>query len=119
MYRYSTTAKKDIFLFFYFSHFYLRFRVPDALLPLKLEGVNLTIDIQAEDRSVEFATVVDGKLNSLQKVDSPREKFNFEIVEAKALELNSKNEWVLRSRSIVLWTRPTWLPGESTTSKLK
>ncbi|MED5286653.1 MAG: hypothetical protein VYC71_11765, partial [Planctomycetota bacterium] len=37
---------------------------------------------------------VDGELNPLQKVDSPREKFNFEIVDAKALELNSKNEWV-------------------------
>ncbi|MEE3032584.1 MAG: hypothetical protein VX904_07825, partial [Planctomycetota bacterium] len=77
-----------------YSTVYLRFRVPDSLIPLQLEGVNLSIDIQAEDRRVEFATVVDGELNPLQKVDSPREKFNFEIVDAKALELNSKNEWV-------------------------
>ena len=77
-----------------YSTVYLRFRVPDSLVPLKLERVNLSIEIQAEDRSVEFATVVDGQLNALQKVDSPREKFNFDIVDAKALELNSKNEWV-------------------------
>ena len=77
-----------------YSTVYLRFRVPDSVIPLKLEGVNLSIDIQAEDRRVEFATVIDGELNPLQNVDSPREKFNFEIVDAKALELNSKNEWV-------------------------
>jgi hypothetical protein len=77
-----------------YSTVFLRFRIPDALLPIRLDRVKLSIDLQAEDRAVEFATLVDGELSPLKRVESPREAFTFEVEDPASLSLNPKNEWV-------------------------
>ena len=77
-----------------YSTVFLRFKVPEALVPIRLDRVKFSIDLQAEDRTVEFATVIDGELNPLKRVDSPRETFTFEVTDTPSLGLNPKNEWV-------------------------
>jgi hypothetical protein len=53
------------------SRTWLRFQIPEAVLPLELQQARLTVEVTAPDRTVEIARWIEGRIESLSSRDNP------------------------------------------------
>jgi hypothetical protein len=69
---------------------HLRFQLPAEVLPLEVERARLTARIEAPGRRVTVAGLDAGRPVALAQVDSPLDRLNVEIAEARLLRLDAE-----------------------------
>ncbi len=74
---------------------WLRFQVPEAVLPLQIQSARLTVQITAPNRTVQIVRRVDERTQSLRKVDNPIGQIELTLQGATLPELDAAGRLLL------------------------
>ena len=77
------------------SRVWLRFQVPQSVLPLAVEEATLTVRIEAPEREVELQAVAEGQARTLVRRESPMESIQVEVDEPGLLRLDADGGLIL------------------------
>lgn len=76
------------------THF-ISVKLPPALLPLRLDKIDVSLEIEANDLSVTLLGVEDGATFELVSETSPRGTIRLSIEDPRALRVSADGEWLL------------------------
>lgn len=77
---------------------YLRFKIPESVLPLKLDRADFSFAIDAKDRDVEIMTVRDGKDFAIQSYKNSTDARSIVFDDPSDLAVTASGEWVVGIR---------------------
>ena len=75
---------------------WVRFQIPSELLPLEIERVTLTIDINAPLRTVELSTGLPSGMVSISKRNEMVGQFTFSVEQTEAIQLDEAGGFLVR-----------------------
>lgn len=77
------------------STHYVTFRMPECLLPLQLDSVDVSMQVSADDLRIRLSGLDGDNKVELANEVSPRSTIRFQVTDPKLLELTELGEWVL------------------------